>query len=103
MAASWPGNVRQLANVVQQCVVLCRSAVIPKSLVQHALQDKVQRRASFAEARDCFEYEYLSSLLKTTRGNVAQAARLAERNRSEYYKLLKKHALDPANYRDKSR
>jgi two-component system response regulator GlrR len=101
VAANWPGNVRQLANVVQQCMVLCRSAVIPKSLVQHALQGKVQRRASFAEARDRFEYEYLSSLLKTTRGNVAQAARLAERNRSEFYKLLKKHALNPADYRDR--
>ena len=101
VAASWPGNVRQLANVVQHCVVLCRSALIPKSLVQHALQDRAGRRASFAEARDRFEFEYLSSLLKTTRGNVAQAARLAERNRSEFYKLLKKHALDPAHYRDK--
>ena len=100
VAASWPGNVRQLANVVQQCVVLCRSAVIPESLVQHALQGAVRRRASFAEARDRFEYEYLSNLLKTTRGNVAQAARLAERNRSEFYKLLKKHALNPADYRE---
>jgi len=99
VAASWPGNVRQLANVVQHCVVLCRSALIPKSLVQHALQGRVGRRASFAEARDRFEFEYLSSLLKTTRGNVAQAARLAERNRSEFYKLLKKHGLDPAEYR----
>ena len=101
VAASWPGNVRQLANVVQQCVVLCRSAVIPESLVQHALQGAVRPRASFAEARDRFEYEYLSNLLKTTQGNVAQAARLAGRNRSEFYKLLKKHALNPADYRDR--
>jgi two-component system response regulator GlrR len=68
-------------------------------MVQHALQDKTERRTSFAEARDRFEYEYLSNLLTTTGGNVAQAARLAERNRSEFYKLLKKHALDPADYR----
>jgi two-component system response regulator GlrR len=99
VAASWPGNVRQLANVVHQCVVLCRSPLIPRSMVQHALQDKTERRTSFAEARDRFEYEYLSNLLTTTGGNVAQAARLAERNRSEFYKLLKKHALDPADYR----
>jgi two-component system response regulator GlrR len=99
VAASWPGNVRQLANVVQHCVVLCRSALIPKSLVQHALQGKAGRRVPFAEARDQFEHEYLSSLLTTTGGNVARAARLAERNRSEFYKLLKKHALDPAEYR----
>jgi two-component system response regulator GlrR len=101
VVASWPGNVRQLANVVQHCMVLCRSSLIPKSLVQLALQGRVERRASFAEARDRFEYEYLSSLLATTGGNVAQAARLADRNRSEFYKLLKKHALNPADYRDR--
>ena len=101
VGASWPGNVRQLANVAQHCVVLCRSSLIPRSLVQHALHGKLKRQAPFAEARDQFEYEYLSSLLKTTGGNVAQAARLAERNRSEFYKLLKKHVLNPALYRDR--
>jgi two-component system response regulator GlrR len=34
-----------------------------------------------------------------TKGNVAQAARLAERNRSEFYKLLHRHGLDPELYR----
>jgi two-component system response regulator GlrR len=99
VSAKWPGNVRQLANVVQHSVVLCRSQLIPRTLVQHALQDKNERRVSFAEARDQFENDYLSTLLKTTEGNVAQAARLAARNRSEFYKLLKKHSLVPSNYR----
>lgn len=99
VAAAWPGNVRQLANVVHHCVVLSRSKLISASLVDHALQGKIQRQASFADARDRFELDYLSSLLKSTEGNVAQAARLAERNRSEFYKLLKKHGLDPAEFR----
>jgi two-component system response regulator GlrR len=99
-AASWPGNIRQLANVVQHCVVLCRSELIPESLVERALSGATERLAPFAVAREQFEFEYLSRLLQTTGGNVAQAARLAERNRSEFYKLLKKHGLDPADYRD---
>ncbi|MGD2127710.1 MAG: sigma 54-interacting transcriptional regulator [Lysobacterales bacterium] len=99
-AASWPGNIRQLANVVQHCVVLCQSRLIPKSLVQSALEGGIRRQASFAEAREQFEHDYLSGLLRTTGGNVSQAARLAERNRSEFYKLLKKHGLNPEDYRD---
>jgi two-component system response regulator GlrR len=99
VAASWPGNVRQLANVVQHCMVFCRSALIPESLVQHALEGKMERHASFTEARDRFEFEYLSKLLTATGGNVSQAARLAGRNRTEFYKLLKRHALDPAHFR----
>ena len=99
MAASWPGNVRQLANVVQQCVVLGRSRIISASLVERALKGRPAQFTPLAEARDRFEFDYISSLLHTTEGNVAQAARLAQRNRSEFYKLLKKHKLDPAQYR----
>lgn len=99
MAASWPGNVRQLANVVQQCVVLGRSRIVSVGLVERALQGRPASFISLAEARDRFEFDYISSLLHTTEGNVAQAARLAQRNRSEFYKLMKKHKLDPAQYR----
>ncbi|MEM1412988.1 MAG: sigma 54-interacting transcriptional regulator [Pseudomonadota bacterium] len=97
----WPGNVRQLANVVQHCKVLCRSRLIPLSLVDHALRGKQQNLTPFAEARDGFEKAYLTRLLKATSGNVSQAARLAERNRSEFYKLLKKHGLEAASFRDR--
>jgi len=100
VAAPWPGNVRQLANVVQQCKVLSRTELIPESLVDHALRGKGGELAPFATARDRFELEYLSNLLKITSGNVSQAARLAERHRSEFYKLLKKHHLDPSHFRD---
>ena len=99
LAAAWPGNVRQLANVIQQCVVLCRSAVIPESLVEHALGSNSRGLTPFATAREQFEFDYLRSLMQATEGNVSQAARLAERNRSEFYKLLKKHSLDPAEFR----
>jgi len=99
VGASWPGNVRQLANVVHHCLVLCRSELIPDSLVQHALRNRNQGMTPFAVARDRFESDYLRSLLKATGGNVSQAARLAERNRSEFYKLLKKHQLEPEDFR----
>ena len=99
LSATWPGNVRQLANVIQNCVVLCRSPLIPESLVEYALRDQAQGLTPFAAARDEFEYEYLRNLMQSTDGNVSQAARLAERNRSEFYKLLRKHDLDPEEFR----
>ena len=99
MSAPWPGNVRQLANVVDQCVVLATAPLIPASLVQRALRRKEKAFLPFAKARDQFEFEYLTHLLEMTEGNVAQAARLAERNRSEFYKLLHKHELEPELFR----
>ncbi|MBN1238620.1 MAG: sigma 54-interacting transcriptional regulator [Gammaproteobacteria bacterium] len=99
MAAPWPGNIRQLRNVVDQCVVLATAPLIPASLVQRALRRKEKAFLPFAKARDAFEFEYLTHLLEMTEGNVAQAARLAERNRSEFYKLLHKHDLEPELFR----
>ena len=54
---------------------------------------------SFAEARQRFERDYLVGLLKLTDGQVADAARLAERNRTEFYRLLQKHGLTPGRFR----
>jgi len=94
LAASWPGNVRQLVNVVEQVVALCASGMVPASLVQQALKDPPLPLASLEQARGAFEREYLVRILRMTSGNVTQAARLAQRNRTEFYKLLERHQLE---------
>jgi two-component system response regulator GlrR len=99
IAARWPGNVRQLRNVVEQCLALSTNFLIPASLVERALKTREKGLLPFAVARDRFESNYLSDVLAMTEGNVAQAARLAGRNRTEIYKLLNKHDLEPSNYR----
>ncbi|HTH94099.1 MAG TPA: sigma 54-interacting transcriptional regulator [Rhodocyclaceae bacterium] len=96
--ANWPGNLRQLLNVVEQAVALATASMIPLALVQQAIRESVDI-VSFDEARRRFESDYLVHLLKMTGGNVAQAARLAQRNRTDFYKLLQRHALDPALFK----
>ena len=97
--AAWPGNVRQLFNVVEQVCALSTTPLVPLSLVQRALRIPSAQVLSFAEARQRFEREYLVGLLKMTDGNVADAARLAQRNRTEFYRLLQKHALTPGQFK----
>ena len=97
---SWPGNVRQLFNVVEQSMALATSPVIPASLVQQALHDDNSLMVSLDEARRAFEHDFLVRLLKSTGGNVAQASRMAQRNRTEFYKLLQRHNLSPALFKD---
>ncbi len=99
VSASWPGNVRQLYNVVEQAVALCTTSLIPVTWVEQAIQNQQTAFASFEEARKKFEREYLTQLLKITSGNVTQAARLAKRNRTEFYKLLQRHELEPALFK----
>jgi two-component system response regulator GlrR len=97
--AAWPGNVRQLYNVVEQSVALSTTPLIPASLVQRALRNEAGDIPSFADARNQFERDYLTQLLQITNGNVAQAARIAKRNRTEFYKLLHKHQLSPPQFK----
>ena len=97
--AAWPGNVRQLFNVVEQVCALSTTPLVPLTLVQRALRIPSAPVLSFADARQRFEREYLVGLLKMTDGNVADAARLAQRNRTEFYRLLQKHALTPGHFK----
>jgi two-component system response regulator GlrR len=100
-AADWPGNIRQLNNVLEQCVALCTTPTIPASLVARALRDKPAEIQPLAEARAAFERDYLIGLLKLTRGHVSEVARLAGRNRTEVYRLLQRHGLTPALFKDR--
>jgi two-component system response regulator GlrR len=97
--SAWPGNVRQLYNVIEHVCALATAPLIPLSLVQRALRVPSLEVLSYTEARQRFERNYLVQLLKLTDGNVADAARLAERNRTEFYRLLQKHELDASLFR----
>jgi len=99
LSAPWPGNVRQLYNVVEQSVAFSTTPLIPVSLVLRALRSESGEIPSFVEARSQFERDYLTQLLQITNGNVTQAARIAKRNRTEFYKLLHKHHLNPPKFK----
>ncbi len=99
VTAEWPGNIRQLYNIVRQNVALSRSPVISGELVQSSLGEHGGKLASFSEARDEFTRNYLSQILQITMGNVSQAARLAKRNRTDFYKLLARHELNPDSFK----
>ncbi|HXU66666.1 MAG TPA: sigma 54-interacting transcriptional regulator [Casimicrobiaceae bacterium] len=100
VAAPWPGNIRQLLNLLEQSVALATTQVIPATLVQAALKEDAAALVPFEEARKTFERDYLVRLLKITGGNVTQAAQLAKRNRTEFYKLLQRHRLEPGMFKE---
>lgn len=100
--AAWPGNVRQLYNVVEQVCALASTPLIPLALIQRALRSPSVQVLTLADARQRFEREYLVGLLKLTDGNVADAARLADRNRTEFYRLMQKHGLTPSHFKSES-
>jgi two-component system response regulator GlrR len=100
MVGDWPGNVRQLATLLQHASSLATGPVVSAELVQRALGTGTAPQVStFDEARDEFMRNYLVQLLQITRGNVTQAAKLAGRNRTDFYKLLARHGLQSEEFK----
>jgi two-component system response regulator GlrR len=103
MLYEWPGNVRELANVVERAVVLATHGIVTPDLLLLGRKEAQSPRPellSLKEAREEFERAYLVQVLTTAKGNVSRAAELAGRYRAEFYKLMRKHALDPGAFKD---
>jgi two-component system response regulator GlrR len=99
LTAPWPGNVRQLRQVIERCVAQCSGRQLPAALVARALAPAGDDFAALDEARREFERDYLTRLLRITDGNVNQAAKLAKRNRGDFRALLERCAIDPAAFK----
>ena len=102
----WPGNVRELRNVLERATLLSRGASILAGDVAVAAEAQGQGslpQGAFMQAKravlESFERDYLIRLLKDAEGNVSEAARLAGLDRKNLQVLLKKHRLQPGDYK----
>ncbi len=100
MAADWPGNVRELENAMEYAVAMAEGETITPDLIasQTTAQESIP---PLRYARDNFEKEYLTRLLDLNNGNVSQAAKAAGKYRADFYVLLRKHGLEPIDFREK--
>jgi two-component system response regulator GlrR len=95
----WPGNVRQLFDLVKQNVALSHDRVMTKEFVEESLGSDVMQVATYDQAREKFSRDYLTSNLQSTKGNISKSARLAKRNRTDFYKLLARYRIRPEDFK----
>ena len=67
--------------------------------MREALTVEDQYLPSLNQARQQFEHDYLVKVMRLTNGSVADAAMLAQRNRTDFYKLLKRHNIQPERFK----
>ena len=100
LAYHWPGNIRQLENVIEQVVALAPGMVVPETLVENALPISNQSKTkNLTDAKKDFERKYVEDLLRSTQGSITEAARLAGRNRSDFYKIVQRHGVDVERFK----
>jgi two-component system, NtrC family, response regulator GlrR len=100
MLYEWPGNVRELENTIEYAVAMAVQDLITEDLILPVKDGAVDEPVKpFKEARDAFEKGYLVRLLELAQGNVSSAATLAGRYRADLYTLLKKHGLNPGDFK----
>jgi len=99
----WPGNIRELRNVVERAVVLSLgSKILPSHLPlsnPHNTDETVV--PSFRKAREvaieAFERRYVEHALRRHGGNVTRAAKEAGKDRRDFGRLVKKYGIDRHN------
>jgi two-component system response regulator GlrR len=104
LAHEWPGNVRELKHVVERAVILARpkTTMIDRfGLLPDGLPLGGAESFSAAKARtvQTFERSYIEGLLRSCNGNVSRAARAADKNRTAFFDLMRKHQIRPDQFR----
>ena len=94
----WPGNVRELSERVRQAVRIAGNGAISAEALLLAGEDPEQV-PSFKEAKRAFETRYVVGLLRRCGGNISRAARLAKKDRKDFYDVIRRTGIDPTEYR----
>ena len=97
VSEAWPGNVRELGERVRQALRLAGSgAISAEALMLSSDTDDVP---SFKEAKRAFETRYVVGLLRRCGGNISRAARLAKKDRKDFYDVIRRTGVDPSDFR----
>ena len=105
---SWPGNVREMVNLLERAALMAVNSVID---VEHVMTPEMAAQQSgprsstgqslvpYKDAKQRFEHDYYSQLMRTAGGNVSLASKLGQKTRKEIYDALKRLGLDAMAYR----
>nr|HEX4313957.1 sigma-54 dependent transcriptional regulator [Kofleriaceae bacterium] len=119
LSYAWPGNVRELENAIMHAVALRHDDAIGLDVLPQAIgvpkakhlssgafrlpeldgDDLLQLTEAKRRASAQFEKAYLHEVMARAKGSVSEAARLSGLDRTNFRRLLQRHAIDPASFK----
>lgn len=107
---SYPGNVRELKNIIERAVIMCHGSVLTPDLIQFAECESAKEIEKFEfkdkpikQARkitvDRFEKDYIKEKLIESKGNVTKAAKFSGIHRESFQRLMKKHNIKASDFK----
>jgi two-component system, NtrC family, response regulator GlrR len=99
LSYSWPGNVRELENTIEYAMAMTNQEIIGEDLILPTKPVEDDRLKPLKDAKNEFEKTYISKVMAIVEGNVSKAAELAGKYRGDFYDLLKKHNLNPLDFK----
>src|SRR5262245_34348625 len=97
LAESWPGNARELAERIDHALRITGSGAITAEALSIAAPP--EQIPSFKDAKRAFERRYVTGLLRRCDGNISRAARLAKKDRKDFYDVIRRTGVDPTEFR----
>jgi two-component system response regulator GlrR len=97
LSEPWEGNVRELGERVRQAIRLAGGGIVTAEAL--LLAADAEEVPSFKEAKRAFETRYVTGLLRRCRGNISRAARLAKKDRKDFYDVIRRTGIDPTQFR----
>jgi len=94
-AEHWPGDMAELRARIRNALPLCDGV----TLDAEALLLAAPVPPSFKQAKRAFESRYARALLRRCRGNISRAARLAGKDRKDFYEVLRRSGIPPGDFR----
>jgi two-component system response regulator GlrR len=97
LSENWPGDVRELRERIRQAVRLVGNGAVSAEALM--LAKDAEEVPSFKEAKRAFETRYVVGLLRRCGGNISRAARLAKKDRKDFYDVIRRTGVDPSQFR----
>jgi two-component system response regulator GlrR len=94
----WPGNAAELRERVRHAMRLSADGTVASEALALAAREG-ERVPSFREAKRAFETRYVTGLLRRCDGNISRAARLAKKDRKDFYDVIRRTGVDPTQFR----